>query len=169
VWRIYIYSTALEGRNVTQQKNVPKRAALARHGTLNHQPQAVQDNLFRTTPFFDPEDLVQVRYEMIRRHQVDKLPITDVVSLFGVTRPTFYKAQKALAEHGLAGLIPQQRGPKTRHKLSAEVLAYIGHLQKERPDITLAQCVEAIGTRFGIAVHQRSLERALASKKKQRR
>jgi len=166
--RIYIYTQLMGAFDVTQRHHPSKREALARHSALNHQPQAVQDSLFRTTPFFDPEDLVQVRYEMLRRHQVDKMPISEVVGLFGVTRPTFYKAQKALAEHGLAGLIPQQRGPKTRHKLSAEVLAYVAHLQQERPDITLAQCVDAIGTRFGILVHRRSLERALAGKKKQR-
>ena len=72
-----------------------KAAALARDGALNPHPEAVRDPLFSDNPFFDPRDLVQVRYEMVRRHQVDSLPISDVADVFGVSRPTFYKAQSA--------------------------------------------------------------------------
>jgi transposase len=141
---------------------------MARDGALNPHPEAVRDPLFLDNPFFDADDLVQVRYEMVRRQQVDRMAISDVVSLFGVTRPTFYKAQGALAEHGLAGLIPRQRGPKGGHKLSAEVLSYIDHLKAARPDLTVPQCVDAIVARFGVRVHRRSLERAMAVKKNQR-
>ena len=81
-----------------------KAAALARDGALNPHPEAVRDPLFSGNPFFDPRDLVQVRYEMVRRHQVDSLSISDVADVFGVSRPTFYKAQSALADHGLVGL-----------------------------------------------------------------
>src|SRR5208282_5299215 len=85
-----------------------KAAALARSGALNPRPEAVRDPLFTENPFFDPRDLVQVRYEMVRRHQIDSLSISDVAEVFGVSRPTFYKAQSALAVHGLAGLAPRQ-------------------------------------------------------------
>lgn len=143
-----------------------KAAALARDGALNPHPEAVRDPLFSDNPFFDPRDLVQVRYEMVRRHQVDSLPISDVADVFGVSRPTFYKAQSALADHGLAGLAPQRRGPKDGHKISAEVLAYVDALKAATPDLTMPQCVGAIASRFGVRVHRRSLERALARKKK---
>ncbi len=133
-----------------QRRPHPKAEALARDGALNPQPEAVRDPLFLDSPFFDADDLVQVRYEMVRRHQVDRMAISDVASLFGVSRPTFYKAQSALAAHGLAGLIPRQRGPKGGHKLSAEVLAYIDQLKATQPDITVPQCVDAIAARFGV-------------------
>jgi transposase len=144
----------------------PKEAALARDGALNPHPDAVRDPLFDDNPFFDPNDLVQVRYEMVRRHQADGLPISDVAAVFGVSRPTFYKAQSALADAGLAGLLPQPRGPKGGHKLSAEVVAFADALKAAAPDLTLAQCVDAIAERFGVSVHRRSVERALARKKK---
>ena len=89
-----------------------KTAALARDGALNPRPEAVRDALFADNPFFDPADLVQVRYEMVRRHEVDGQLISEVAVNFGVSRPTFYKAQAALATTGLAGLLPGQRGPK---------------------------------------------------------
>ena len=147
----------------------PKVEALARDGALNPHPEAVHDALFAGNPFFDARDLVQVRYEMVRRHHADHMPISDIARAFGVSRPTFYKAQSALAEHGLAGLMPQQRGPKGGHKISAEVLAYIDQLRATKPGLTVPQYVDAIVTRFGIKVHRRSLERAMASQKKNRR
>jgi transposase len=143
-----------------------KKAALARDGALNPHPEAVRDRLFNENPFFDPKDLVQVRYEMVRRHRVDSLPISEVADTFGVSRPTFYKAQSTFADQGLAGLVPQQRGPKEGHKISAEVLAFVEDLKTASPDLTLPQCIAAITARFGVSVHRRSLERAMSRKKK---
>ena len=44
-----------------------KRAALRRHGCLHRHPERVRDERFINHEFFDPEDLVQVKYEMLRR------------------------------------------------------------------------------------------------------
>ncbi|EIM30671.1 helix-turn-helix domain-containing protein [Microvirga lotononidis] len=143
-----------------------KSAALARDGTLNPHPEGVQDALFTSNPFFDARDLIQVRYEMVRRHQMDGLSISEVAAAFGVSRPTFYKAQNALASQGLAGLIPGQRGPKDGHKLSAAVVSFVSEMKLASPDLTTLQCLDAIQERFGLKVHKRSLERALARKKK---
>jgi transposase len=144
----------------------PKSEALAQDGVLNPNPEAVRDALFAGNPFFDAKDLVQVRYEMVRRHQVDGVAISEAASSFGVTRPTFYKAQSALQTVGLAGLLPSRRGPKGGHKVSGDVIAFVADLKAGRPELTTLQCLDAIETRFGIKVHRRSLERALARKKK---
>lgn len=166
--RIYFYIVIKVRCAMADKRRNPKDEAMACDGAFNPRPDAVRDVLFLDNPFFDAGDLVQVRYEMVRRHQVDRMAISEVVSLFGVTRPTFYKARSALAEHGLVGLIPRQRGPKGGHKLSAEVISYIDHLKVAQPDLTIPQCVDAIAAHFGITVHRRSLERAMAVKKKQR-
>ena len=79
---------------------------------------------------------VQVRYEMVRRHQAHGVPISDVAASFGVSRPTFYKAQDTLATAGLAGLLPQPRGPKGGHKISAEVVAFVVDLKAASPELT---------------------------------
>jgi transposase len=146
----------------------PKGQALARDGALNPHPEAVRDPLFTGNPFFDARDLVQVRYEMVRRHRADGISISEVAAAFGVSRPTFYKAQSALAAAGLLGLVPRPRGPKGGHKLSHEVVAFITDLKAAHPELTTPQCLAAIETRFRIKVHRRSLERALAGKKKER-
>ena len=141
-----------------------KREALARDGVLNPHPEAVRDALFADNPFFDPADLVQVRYEMVRRHEVDGQAIGEVAAKFGVSRPTFYKAQRALAATGLTGLLPGKRGPKGGHKLSDEMLAFDVDLRTRSPGMTMAERLR-IEHRFGIKVHRRSLERAVARKK----
>jgi transposase len=143
-----------------------KSQALARDGALNPHPDAVRDPLFTGNPFFDPKDLVQVRYEMVRRHDAEGVSISDVATSFGVSRPTFYKAQSAVAASGLAGLVPRPRGPKGGHKMSAEVMAFITNLKVQQPDLTTSRCVAAIAAEFGVKVHRRSLERAMARKKK---
>jgi transposase len=148
------------------RKRDPKSAALAQDGVLNPNPGAVRDVLFAGNPFFDPKDLVQVRYEMVRRHRVDGVAISEAAAAFGVTRPTFYKAQSALQTAGLAGLLPGRRGPKGGHKVSAEVIAFVVDLKAASPELTNSQCLGAIEERFGVKVHRRSLERALAHKKK---
>lgn len=144
----------------------PKSAALARDGALNPHPEVVRDVLFADNPFFDPRDLVQVRYEMVRRHHADGVSISEVAAAFGVSRPTFYKAQSALADAGLVGLLPQPRGPKGGHKISPEMVAFVTDLKASNPDLTTPQCLDAIATRFGVTIHRRSLERARARKKK---
>jgi transposase len=144
----------------------PKSEALARDGVLNPNPGAVRDAGFAANQFFDAKDLVQVRYEMVRRHQIDGVAISEAAAAFGVTRPTFYKAQSALKTAGLAGLLPNRRGPKDGHKVSTEVVAFAIELKTAKPEMTTSQCLDAIESRFGVKVHRRSLERALARKKK---
>jgi transposase len=144
----------------------PKSQELARDGALNPHPETVRDPLFAANPFFDPKDLVQVRYEMVRRYDADGMSITDIATSFGVSRPTFYKAQSTLAASGLAGLVPRPRGPKGGHKISTDVVAFIVKLKAEQPELTTPECLAAIQAQFGITVHRRSVERALARKKK---
>lgn len=149
-----------------ERKPDPKREALAQDGALNPHPEAIRDTLFTGNPFFDAKDIVQVRYEMVRRHRVDGVAISEASTNFGVSRPTFYKALRALQKAGLPGLLPSQRGPKDGHKISAEVVAFVGDLRVASPELTTSQCLKEIEARFGIKVHRRSLERALAGKKK---
>jgi transposase len=158
-----------------QKERKPKRkeadqktSELRRTGTLNPRPYAVSDSLFKENPFFDPKDLLQVRYEMLRRHSLEGLSIVDVATTFGVSRPTVYQAQAGFQKGGLSGLLPKHRGPKQGHKLSAEVVEYVRTLRAADSGLTTVACIQAVQDNFGITVHRRSLERALASKKKPR-
>ena len=106
-----------------------KSQFLREHGTLNPHPQRVLDELFRDSEFFDPRDLVLVKYEMLRRVRLKEMDVTEAAATFGFSRPSFYQAQSLFQQGGLAGLIPKRPGPQHAHKLSDEVLDYLQQQQ----------------------------------------
>jgi len=138
-----------------------KFEALQQQGTLNPRPKQVRDELFLQDDFFDPRDLVQVKYEMLRRVQAEGQSVTDASANFGFSRPSFYQTLSAFEQDGLAGLVPHKRGPKQAHKLTHEVLTFIGEVRRKEPSARLPDLVKLIQERFGIRVHPRSIERSL--------
>ena len=146
-----------------------KFEALQQQGTLNPRPKEVRDELFLQDEFFDPRDLVQVKYEMLRRVQTEGQSVTDASANFGFSRPSFYQALSAFEQDGLAGLVPHKRGPKQAHKLTEEVLAFIGEMRQKEPSVRLPDLVKLIQDRFGIPVHPRSIERSLLRHQKKLR
>lgn len=147
----------------------PKLQSLREQGALNPRPQAVTDDLFTASEFFDPRDLVQVKYEMLRRVGKEGRSITEAATRFGFSRPSFYQAQAALQAGGLARLVPRKRGPKKAHKLTAEILEFIRETRQEDPSLRTADLVSRIKERFDLAVHPRTIERGLARGQKKRR
>jgi transposase len=143
----------------------PKVAALRESRTLNPRPQAVGDEQFGSSEFFDARDLVQVKYEMVRRVQVDGVPVVRAAAAFGLSRPSYYEAAAALARDGLPGLLPAKPGPRRAHKLTDEVLDHAEELLCADPALRSADLVAALAARFGVRVHPRSIERALARRR----
>lgn len=143
-----------------------KRIALQKQGTLNPRPQDVTEPLFREKEFFDSRDLVQVKYEMLRRVRVDRISVSQSATVFGFSRPSYYQAQRAFERDGLAGLIPQKRGPRRAHKLNPEVLDFVVEARAREPTPRFSELARLIAQRFGFRVHPRSIERALLRRKK---
>jgi len=147
----------------------PKVDALRQRGTLNPRPERVRDALFGQSAFFDAKDVVQVKYEMVRRVQVDGVAVAGAAETFGFSRPSFYAAQAALTREGLAGLLPRKRGPRAGHKLTPEILRFAEAQRTADPSRAAASLVPLIQARFGVQVHPRTVERALARQEKKRR
>ncbi len=145
-----------------------KTHTLREHSCLNPHAETVRDELFLSNAFFDPRDLLQVRYEMLRRVREDGVPVSHAAASFGVSRPTWYQAQRAYEAGGLPGLLPDRPGPRRPHKLSDEVVEALQAAKSERPGLTAADLVELVRARFGITIHRRSIDRALARGKKRR-
>jgi transposase len=143
-----------------------KRQTLRRHGTLNPQPETVSHPLFRDSEFFDSDDLIQVKYEMLRQVHIDKGSISESARSFGFSRPSFYQAQAAFQEDGVFGLRPHKRGPQGGHKLTAEVMEFVAAQRSADSSLTPEQLAEAIQRRFRIQVHPRSIQRSLLRQKK---
>jgi len=145
-----------------------KQQVLRQHATLNPRPGGVTHALFAGGEFFDPDDLLQVKYEMLRLVNVDKRPISEAAKACGFSRPSFYQAQKALQQAGLAGLIAHKPGPHGGHKLTPAVLEFVTQARAADPGVRADQLAEWIHQRFGVQVHPRSIERQLRRKKKRR-
>ena len=146
----------------------PKLAALRAERSLNPRPQDVVDEEFGSSEFFDSRDLVQVKYEMVRRVRVDGEPVSRSAQAFGFSRQSYYSAARALADEGLAGLVPDKPGPRGAHKLTDEVLDHLDTLRAADPALRSGQLAQAVADRFGISVHPRSVERALARRESTR-
>jgi len=139
-----------------------KARELARSRTLNAHPEAVGDEAFSSTGFFDARDLVQVKYEMVRRVEADGASVSAAAGAFGFSRQSYYTAAVALAEGGLAGLIPAKPGPRGAHKLTGEVLDHLSGLLESDPGLRPVELAAVVASSFGVQVHPRSVERALA-------
>lgn len=147
---------------MARRREDPKVAALRQERCLNPRPEAVRDPAFAGSEFLDARDLVQVKYEMVRRVRVDGDAVSRTVADYGFSRPSFYEAAAALDAGGLAGLVPARPGPRRAHKMSEEVVAFAQQRLDAEPDLRTGDLVDAIEGRFGLRVHPRSVERALA-------
>ena len=143
----------------------PKVTALRESRCLNPRPEQVTDETFRSEEFFDARDAVQVKYEMVRRVRVDGAPVTATAAAFGYSRPSYYQAAAALAESGLDGLVPARPGPRGGHKLTGQVLAWAEQQLAADPALKPSGLAGPIAGEFGVHVHPRSVERALARRR----
>ena len=146
-------------------KGDSKVNALIEAGTLNTTPEKVCDPKFRDSEFFDPRDAVQVKYEMLRRVSVENASVTTAAGEYGISRPTYYQAKADLAKAGIAGLVPKKRGPHGPHKLQGDVLAYLQKQLVAGEPIRARQLATLLRKEFNLAVHPRTIERAIGGKK----
>jgi transposase-like protein len=143
-----------------------KIQALRKAGTLNPSPDAVVDPLFASHEFFDARDLVQVKYEMLRRARQEGRTVTDAARQFGFSRTAFYQAWQTLEREGLPGLIPARPGPRAAHKLTDAVLDFVDEQRRLEPTLRISDLLRLVRKRFKLSVHPRSLERALERRRK---
>ena len=146
-----------------------KKEFLKESATLNPHPEKIKAERFVKNEFFDPNDLLQVRYELVRGHKKEKLAISEIANIFGVTRLTVYRLIEAFEKKGLQGLLSGQRGPKKASKMTDTILDFIENMIKHDKKTTKDTMIERIKEEFGIKVHRRTLERALKKSLKQKK
>lgn len=140
------------------QKRIHLRAA----GLLHPAPEHVRDPLFEQAPeFFDAEDHLQVRYEMMRAHLVERDSIRAICQRFGVSRQTFYTLQAKFLDEGTAGLLPKRSGPKGPRKLTAHVFEFVCERLASQKETSTSELRDAIHGHFGITLHVRTVEKVV--------
>ena len=140
-----------------------RRQALKEQGALHPHAEKVSDPLFHESVFFDPHDIVQVKYEMLRRVRTDATYATDAASAFGFSRPAFYQARAAFEREGLPGLLPKKRGPRGPHKLTDEILTILDAKRgADGSAVSARELAAYLQAELGITAHPRSIERSLS-------
>jgi transposase len=143
-----------------ERKNL-RLQALVEEGTLNPSPEKIKDPKFLDGEFFDPHDIVQVKYEMLRRVSIENAPVTGATEEYGVSRPTFYQTKASFQKAGIAGLVPKKRGPQGPHKVQGEVFQFIQEQVVTGKPIRARQLTKQILKRFGLDIHPRTIERVV--------
>jgi len=143
-----------------------KQRRLRQQATLNPRPAAVTHPLFQDSEFFDAHDLLQVKYEMLRLVSVEQRPVSESAKVFGFSRPSFYQAQAAFEQRGLAGLIPQKPGPRNGHKLTPTVMEFLTQARVAEPSLRAERLASMVEKNFGVRIHPRSIERQFLRQKK---
>lgn len=151
-----------------KQPKDDKTESLRKYGALNPHPQRVTETIFSDSAveFFDPRDLVQVKYEMLRAVDKEGRSVKQASEAFGLSRPAFYQAQSQFKQEGVTGLLKKRPGPKSAHKLTADVLAFIEEKIEEDKPLRARKLAPLIKEKFGKDVHPRSIERAVMRRKK---
>jgi transposase len=130
--------------------------ALAESGLLHPNPDAVRAPSFTTSAgFFLASDKVQVKYEMLRAHLVDQLPVTEAAVAYGYSRAAFYLVSASFDQLGMAGLLDERRGRRGPVKLTPEIVEFI----RSAAPGSGAQVAEQVADRFGVQLHRRTVER----------
>jgi len=132
-------------------------------------PRRCDTRFFQQSAFFDPEDLLQLKYETLRALEVESYPIAKAARDFGLSRPTIYEAQSQFETRGLEGLLPRKRGPKAAHKVTDAVLEYFKEQVVAGPDLKADELARRVLQRFGVKLHPRTIEKALNARAKRGR
>jgi hypothetical protein len=133
-----------------------RRRTLAAAGLVHPHPEAVTASAFDASqPFFFASDKVQVKYEMLRAHLVDQLPVTEAAVAHGYSRAAFYLVSASFDQLGMAGLLDERRGRRGPVKLTPEIVEFICSAAPGSG----AQVAEQVAVRFGVRLHRRTVER----------
>lgn len=159
---IYILGDSMPVRSKSKSQ---KLEALRQEGTLNPTPNDVHDPKFLENEFFDPHDIVQVKYEMLRRVSIENASVSAATEAYGVSRPTYYQTKASFDKGGVAGLVPQKRGPRGPHKLRGEAMAFVQQQLVAGEPVRARMLAKLVRQKFDLNIHPRTIERAIAGKK----
>lgn len=140
-----------------------KKVFLEKEGLLNPKPERVVHPFFKTIDFFDPFDLPQVRYELIRSARVEESSVSEACKLFGFSREYFYKLERAFMERGYVALLGSTMGRRPIIALNQEIINFIAHRKMERPEISGEKLRQEIQGIYKVDCSRRTVERIIVN------
>jgi len=148
------------------KKEKQKKDYLQECQCLNTNALKVKNELFMKNDFFDPLDLIQVKYEMLRKVRKENSSVNATATLFGMSRQNYYKVKNAFEKKGMLGLLTEKRGPQQPFKLKDDIVNFVNQQKKENPWLSTKQITKAIKNKFDVTIHPRTIERMNKSQKK---
>jgi transposase len=150
-----------------------KLRALKQARALNFRPEQVRAELFHTHAFFDREDKAQVKYEMLRRRELEEAPVVETCREFGFTRESYRHLVERFRMEGMGALFEKKRGRQRPLKVSETVRKWIREQHQEHSEFNADELAERLEQQSGIRLSRRTIYRVLADmeeqKKKRRR
>ncbi len=126
---------------------------------LHRSPESVKDETFiEQSDFFDPKDIVQVKYELLRRCEVDGRDVAATCLDFGFSRTTYYKVQQAFLSGGMPSLMGRQRGRPKPIKVTDVVLGYTIAEKAKNPKLTAKDMAAALDARYHVHLSERMVQ-----------
>ncbi len=146
-----------------------KTEFLRKEGLLNPRPERVTHPLFETNDFFDPLDLPQVRYEMLRAARVDKVSVAEACRLLGLSREYFYRLERKFLGRGYVALLGSPNGRPPLLALNQEILCFIVSRKLEQPQLSGEQLRREILQLHKVDCSRRTVERIIEKMDVQKR
>lgn len=141
-----------------------KEEFLKNNGTFNKASDAVTAEDFKNGIFFDPRDLVQVKYEMLRSVANNENSVSEASKKYGLSRQSYYVSKASMEAAGIAGLLPKKTGPRKAYKLTDKAMRFIDSYKADHPEAKAKEINRAMCNETGVSVHDRTVERYLSKK-----
>lgn len=126
---------------------------------LHPAPEQVHDERFQEQGgFFDPKDIVQVKYELLRLCQVEGSDVASACGRFGFSRTTYYKVYDAFVHGGIPALMGRPKGRPKPIKLNEIVLGYLIAEKAKNPKLAASQMVAYVMNRYNVQLSERMIQ-----------
>lgn len=145
----------MEVYSMTQQK----LDFLEHEGLRNPRPERVVNPLFKTLDFFDPYDLPQVRYEMLRSARAEVTSVAEACKLFGFSREYFYRLERDFIDRGYVSLLGSPLGRRPLIAVNQEIVNFIVHRKLENQNLSGEDLHKEILELFKVDCSRRTVER----------
>ena len=144
---------------------IEKKEILMKNGTFNKNYKKVTEEKFSEGGFYDPMDIVQVRYEMIKETERGGKTIDRISNAYGYSRASYYHIRDNFNKNGMSALIPERTGPKDASKLTGDLREFINEYIGRAPSASSSKIAKAIEQSKGVSVSKRTVERFRRKKK----
>jgi len=146
---------------MSDDKSKQKELFLKKEGLLNPKPDRIIHPLFNTHDFFNPLDLPQVRYEMLRCARAREQSVSGACKAFGFSREYFYRLERNFMRQGYSALLGSQVGRRPLILLNQEIVSFIVLEKIRNSKITAGNLLKQIQKRYNVECSIRTVERVI--------